>query len=103
MTSTAQGRDDAGDQGAGHSVGEAVFFVNERQGRVAARGETLTGREILGRVGLSADKYELFEQIDGKAGPEILPDADHAVKPGEHFRATIRGTDYSAAPVAARK
>jgi hypothetical protein len=79
--------------------GEGVFFVNERQGRVAAHGEVLKGREILSRVGLSADKYELFEQIDGKAGPEILPDADHAVKPGEHFRATIRGTDYSVASV----
>jgi hypothetical protein len=79
--------------------GEGVFFVNERQGRVVAHGEVLKGREILSRVGLSADKYELFEQIDGKAGPEILPDADHAVKPGEHFRATIRGTDYSVASV----
>jgi hypothetical protein len=103
MTSAAQDRGDAGNHGADDTVGDGVFFVNERQARVAAHGEVLTGREILSRVGLSADKYELFEQIGGKAGPEILPDAKRTMKPGDHFRATIRGTDYSAAPTAVRE
>ena len=29
------------------------------EGRVNARGEDLTGSQILGRVGLSSDRYEL--------------------------------------------
>lgn len=75
--------------------GEGTYHVNDRPGRVKAHGERLTGREILERVGLSADKYELWTVVDGKASKEIKPDEHHEVKPGDHFRATIRGTDYS--------
>jgi hypothetical protein len=75
--------------------GEGVFHVNEREGRVAAHGEDLTGREILDRVGLSADRYELFTIEHGKTGPEVKPDQTIRVKPGDHFRATLRDTNYS--------
>jgi len=75
--------------------GEGVYHVNERQGRVAARGEDLTGREILDRVGLSPEKYELFTVVHGKTGEEIPPDRRIHVDPGDHFRATIRNTDYT--------
>jgi hypothetical protein len=75
--------------------GEGDFHVNERKGRVNALGEDLLGKEILDRVHLSFEKYELFPVEHGKAGPEIPPDATHRVKPGDHFRATIRNTDYS--------
>ncbi len=95
MTSTAESPNEGGNAETEHRGGDGVFFVNERKGSVAAHGEDLFGREILARVGLSAEKYELFELINGKAGPEIPPDAKHMVKPGDHFRATIRGTDYS--------
>ena len=73
----------------------ASFHVNDRKGDVAPRGEEIKGREILARVGLSADKYELWTVVHGKTGAEIAPDETHPVKPGDHFRATIRGTDYS--------
>lgn len=73
----------------------ASFQVNERKGKVDPRGEDLNGREILARTGLSADKYELWTVVHGKTGAEIGPDQTHPVKPGDHFRATIRGTDYS--------
>lgn len=76
-------------------VGEGVFHVNERKGRVNAHGEDLLGREILERVELSAERYELFVVEHGKTGAEIPPDVSHRVKPGDHFRATIRNTDYS--------
>ncbi len=76
-------------------IASASFHVNEREGKVAPRGEDLTGREILARAGLSADKYELWTVVHGKSGAEIGPDQKHRVKPGDHFRATIRGTDYS--------
>lgn len=72
-----------------------MYHVNERKGRVDAHGETLLGREILSRVELSADRYELFTVEHGKTGVEIPPDARHFVKPGDHFRATLRNTDYS--------
>ena len=74
----------------------AVYHVNtDRKGRVEPHGETLTGREILSRAGLNADKYELWTVVGNKTGAEIKPDEAHFVKPGAHFRATIRGTDYS--------
>jgi hypothetical protein len=73
----------------------ASFHVNERKGKVNPRGEELKGSEILARVGLSADKYELWTVENGKTGVEIGHDQIHQVKPGDHFRATIRGTDYS--------
>ena len=80
----------------GRPTEQAVFHVNtDHRGRVAPRGEDLTGREILSRVGLSAEKYELWTVVDGQAGEEIKPDDTRHVKPGDHFRATIRGTDYS--------
>lgn len=76
--------------------GLAAYHVNNREGRVAApHGENLKGREILHRAGLSAEKYELFTIVHGKTGPEIGPDETHHVKPGDHYRATIRGTDFS--------
>ena len=87
--------------GAGHDrhdgppSANATFFVNDRKGQVAPRGEDLKGREILARTGLSAEKYELWTVVNGKTGAEIAPDETHHVKPGDHFRATIRGTDYS--------
>src|SRR5262249_44126034 len=86
-----------GDHG-GHdddAVGQGVFHVNEREGRVNARGEDLTGSQILGRVGLSADRYELFTVKGGHADEKIGPNQVVRVKPGEHFRATLKGTDYS--------
>ena len=76
-------------------TGTAVYHVNSRKGRVDPHGEDLEGKEILSRAGLSSDKYELFTVVDGKTGAEIKPDQTYHVKPGEHFRATIRGTDYS--------
>lgn len=75
--------------------GQGVFHVNEREGRVEAHGEELSAKEILERVGLGADRYELFNVVHGKAGDVIQPDARVTVKPGDHFRATLRGTDYS--------
>lgn len=77
------------------STANASFQVNERKGKVDPRGEDLRGREILARAGLGAEKYELWTVVHGKAGAEIEPDQTHPVKPGDHFRATIRGTDYS--------
>lgn len=74
---------------------QAVYTVNDRKGLVGVHGEELPGKEILSRVGLSFEKYELFTVVDGKTGDEIKPDQVHRVKPGDHFRATIRGTDYS--------
>src|SRR5687768_8939015 len=88
----------SGADGDRHGHPETVnspFFVNDRKGRVAPRGEDLKGREILARAGLSAEKYELWTVVNGKTGAEIAPDQTHPVKPGDHFRATIRGTDYS--------
>ena len=85
-----------GDGGDDRSTDRAVYHVNkDRKGRVDPHGETLEGREILSRAGLSAEKYELWTVVDGHTGAEIKPDDTHPVKPGDHFRATIRGTDYS--------
>jgi hypothetical protein len=92
-TTVSSGNTITGDHEDGTAT--AVYHVNRREGRVNPHGEELTGKEILSRVGLSADKYELFTVVDGKTGPEIKPDQTDHVKPGEHFRATIRGTDYS--------
>ncbi len=72
-----------------------VYHVNDRTGRVDAHGEDLTGATILERVGLSAEKYELWTIVDNKAGVEIKPTETHHVEPGDRYRATIRGTDYS--------
>jgi len=77
------------------AVGQGVFHVNEREGRVKAHGEELTGSQILGRVGLSSDRYELFTVKGGQADKKIGPDEVVRVKPGDHFRATLKGTDYS--------
>lgn len=86
--------------GQGHDGGEtstarAVYHVNQEKGLVAPHGEDLPGREILRRAGFNFEKYELFTVEHGKTGREIQPDETHHVRPGAHFRATIRGTDYS--------
>jgi len=75
--------------------GQGVYHINDRDGRVDAHGEDLTGAAILERVGLSAEKYELWTIVHNKAGVEIKPTDTHHVKPGDRYRATIRGTDYS--------
>lgn len=72
-----------------------VFHVNDREGRVAVHGEDLTGKQILERVGLSVDRYDLFTLVDGKPKDQIGPDQTQFVKPGSHFRATLKGLDYS--------
>ncbi|MBL0937888.1 MAG: hypothetical protein IBJ03_03275 [Gemmatimonadaceae bacterium] len=97
MTSNMEGgTEGAKDPGAdGTPPGRGVYHVNERNGRVDAHGEELLGREILSRVGLSTDKYELWTEVAGKTGESIEPNERHFTKPGDHFRATIRGTDYS--------
>ena len=79
-----------------HEVGQGVFHVNDREGRVNAHGEELSGSEILNRVGLSSDRYELFTVKGGQADKPIKLNEVVPVKPGDHFRATLRGTDYSA-------
>jgi hypothetical protein len=71
------------------------FFVNERKGRVDSHGETLTGAEILARVQLSTERYELFPLEHGKPGTEIIAVQRVDVKPGDKFRATLRNVDYS--------
>lgn len=92
----APGADKGGDQQNGRPTEQAVYLVNnDRKGRIDPHGEDLTGREILSRAGLSAEKYELWTVVAGKTGQEIKPEQTHRVKPGDHFRATIRGTDYS--------
>lgn len=93
-----------GDHGGhdGDAVGQGVFHVNEREGRVDARGEDLTGSQVLGRVGLSSDRYELFTVKGGQADKKIGPDEVVHVKPGAHFRATLKGTDYSSPEGASR-
>lgn len=101
-TESAVTSDAAKDKGGHGGGGEGVYHVNARQGRVASRGEELTGAVILERVGLSPDKYELWTEVNGKAGVEIKPIDVHHVKPGDHFRATIRGTDYSSGRLSAR-
>ena len=93
--------DAAKDEGGHGGGGEGVYHVNTRQARVASRGEELTGAVILERVGLSPDKYELWTEVNGKAGVEIKPIEGHHVQPGDHFRATIRGTDYSSGSLSA--
>ena len=92
-TGVDRGRPDGG----GPDAATAVYHVNDREGRVSPHGEDLQGREILSRAGFSTDKYELFEIVNGKTGPEIPAETIHPVKPGDQFRATIRGTDYSSA------
>lgn len=87
-------------RGGDHSGGrpeqqQAVFHVGNRQGRIEPHGEVLTGSEILSRVGLSAEKYELWTVEQGRTGEQVQPTDTQHVKPGDHFRATIRGTDYS--------
>jgi len=92
----APGGQRGGGQPPTHPTDQAVYHVNgDRRGRVDPHGEEITGREILSRAGLSADKYELWTVVAGKTGAEVKPDECHPVKPGDHFRATIRGTDYS--------
>jgi len=72
------------------------FHVNkDRKGQVEADGEDLSGREILTRVGLTVERYELFTVDQGRAGEEVGPETRVRVKPGAHFRATLRGADYS--------
>ena len=84
------------DQGQGKtSHGDGVYHVNDREGRVNAKGEELPGQEILRRVGLSTERYQLFPVDDNGVGPEILPEQVHHVKPGARFRATLRGADFS--------
>lgn len=75
--------------------GEGVYHVNDRDGRVNAHGEDLQGEEILRRVGLSHERYQLFPVKGKGVGPEIPPDQVHHVKPGARFRATLRGADFS--------
>ncbi|CAN5896365.1 hypothetical protein BH24GEM1_BH24GEM1_01860 [soil metagenome] len=75
--------------------GEGVYHVNDREGRVNARGEDLSGQEILRRVGLSHERYQLFPVKGNGVGAEILPEQVHHVKPGTWFRATLRGADFS--------
>ena len=79
----------------GDAVGQGVFHVNDREGRVDAHGEDLAGSEILRRVELTSDRYELFTVNGGHADKRVEPDEVVRVKPGDHFRATLRGTDYS--------
>ena len=92
MTAGRVGREkDKENDGAG-----PFFHVNkDRKGQVEAQGEELTGREILARVGLSAERYELFPVEEGRVGEAVDPDNRVRVKPGDHFRATLRGADYS--------
>lgn len=90
-----QGEQTTGDGARGRPTEQAVFHVGNRSGRVNPHGENLTGREILSRVGLSSEKYELWTVVEGRTGVEIKPDEVHRVEPGDHYRATIRGTDYS--------
>ena len=92
-----QVKDEHGNAGGkdGQPVGQGVFHVNEREGRVNAHGEELSGSEILNRVGLTSEKYELFTVEHGRTGAEIKPTQIVPVKSGDHFRATLRGTDYS--------
>jgi hypothetical protein len=72
------------------------FHVNkDRKGQVEAGGEELTGSEILARVGLTAERYELFPVEGGRVGEAVGGDTRVRVKPGDHFRATLRGADYS--------
>lgn len=79
-------------------VNGPFFHVNnDRKGRVEAGGEELTGREILVRVGLTVERYELFTVEQGRVGEVVAPDTRVRVKPGMHFRATLRGADYSRA------
>jgi hypothetical protein len=75
-----------------------AYFVNTNKGHLLPHGERLDGKEILARAGFSSEKYELFTLIDGKTGVEIKADQQHDVKPGDHYRGTIRGADYSCVP-----
>jgi hypothetical protein len=96
MSQLASGNEhDGGNEGGNHERGDGVYHVNDRAGRVDSRGEELTGATILERTELSAEKYELWTIVDNKAGVEIKPTDTHHVKPGDRYRATIRGTDYS--------
>lgn len=78
-----------------HAVAQGVFHVNDREGRVSAHGEELNGVTILSRVGLTAERYELFTVKNGHADKPVGPHQNVHVKPGDHFRATLKGTDYS--------
>ncbi len=94
MERMEEGAKDGPENEDGHSGG--AYHVNTAQGRVAPHGEELTGAEILARAGFNHQKYELWTISDaGTTGLEILPDQTHHVKPGDHYRATIRRTDYS--------
>ncbi len=96
MSEKKSGQPTSGKDGAPGTGGEGVYHVNnDRKGRVASRGEELTGAVILERVGLSSEKYELWTMVGNKAGAEIKATDVHHVEPGDHYRATIRGTDYS--------
>lgn len=77
-------------------VGGPFYFVNnDLKGHVEPHGEDLKGAEILSRVGLSADRYELFTVKGGHADQKIEPTATVHVEPGDHFRAVPKGADYS--------
>ena len=44
---------------------------------------------------LAVERYELFTVEEGHVGEAVDPDTRVRVKPGMHFRATLRGADYS--------
>lgn len=75
---------------------QSSYLVNaDRRGHVDPHGEHLPGKEILARVGLDVQKYELFPVHGNQLGSEIAPEQIVLVKPGERYRATIRGADFS--------
>ncbi len=83
---------------AAHSPGDGgpFFHVGDRKGHVGPHGEDLTGAQILERVGLDPEKYRLYNEHGGQVGDEIPLTSTVHVKPGDHFRAMLKGTDYSA-------
>jgi|SRR6478736_4850264 len=85
----------AGDPHEDHQPQSKYLVNTDRHGQVAPHGEDLEGKEILRRVGLDYQRYELFPLHGNEPGPEILPDQRVFVKPGDRFRATIRNADYS--------
>lgn len=95
MSKAADGTQNDEEKWDSGNGGQGVYHVNDRQGRVESGGEELAGAVILERTGLSSEKYELWTIVKNKAGVQIQPTDIHHVKPGNHFRATIRGTDYS--------
>ncbi len=97
MTASNAGKD----QENGREIkaeGGPFYHVNtDRKGQIQPHGEELTGSEILRRAELTTtERYELFPVEGGRLGAAIAPEATRHVKPGDHFRATLRGADYSA-------